>query len=664
MSALLERTLDKVEEALLLGHIEDCAVCRGEYDSLRSIREDLEGLGASYAPPPVDLLAGVLEGVTRLQGQEEASPDAVAMMLYLDDELDELGQARFNRQLANQPALQAEVVRLAGLDKDLKVLAALHYAPEVDLCAAVMDAKAQQEKENDSKFPGSQLPVAVLADLDAYMEDALDPAGFDRLLQAVASNPVVRAEYEILAALKSDLDTFGNNLAARTPQVDIAGNVMRSIHRERSNIVPLKPRSLTTDIKQKYRSIPWIAGTVAAVLAVLLGALITPRLLENGRQDVLIAQDNPPVLNGTNTPDSMGLRPIDSLIDAEANTPNPEIEAPPEQDSIQPPENTPEPASPKAVSLQDMIRARREAVLKDADALSRLAQWASLTPEEARALLEESGLTPEAILGAIQFLPPEEAASILLAALEQNPGDPYLRFALARTGMLTGDKAYENLAAWENSDPGNSLPLFMEARLRFAKGDFENALNALLNASAYDGATAYVLESTRQHAEALIASGMSPDMARYLAVTSAGSREYDQLNTLGRELLAYGDQYKAAGQYANAEYVYTAVLNLGTQIAQGASYASEQRAGMFTQMAALDALSMLYETIMAPENLAFIEAAFENLLQGLNELTSFLTAYNQLLDVGQSGENGLLGVITDLVLNGGDLNIFSGLAGQ
>lgn len=669
MSALLERALDKVEEALLLGHIDDCAACRREYESLRSIRADLEGLGASRAPAQVDLIAGVLEGVARIREQEDTDAEAVAAMAYLDGELDELGQARFERRLVTRPELQAELNHLAGIEKELEALAGHFYAPGVDLCDAVMAAKARLDEDEGASPPVPQLPVALMADLDAYMEDTLDATGFDRLLRAVASDPRVRAEYEALCALKAGLDTLGKSIAAKTPQIEITGAVMRSVHAtKRGKIVPLqsqaKAQAKHPSTKRPPRTIYWMAGAAAALLAVLLGALLTPGLLENGREDLLIAQDNPPLLNGTNSPESMGVRPIDSLIDADTNAPNIEIEAPPEHDSIQPPENAPEPSAPKALSLKDMIRARREAVLKDADALSRLAQWASLTPEEARALLEDSGLTPEAILGAIQFLPPDEAASILLAALEQNPDDPYLRYALAKTGMLSGDKAYENLNAWESSDPENSLPLFMEARLRFAKGDFENALNALANGIAYDGASSYVLESTRQHAEALIASGMTPDMARYLAVSSAGNNEHQQLTQLGRELLAYGDLYKDQGNYTGAEQVYNAVLSLGTQITQNAFYASEQRIGMDTQMAALDALSMLYETIMAPESLALIEAAFEGLLQGLNELTTFLTAYNHLLDAGHTGDGNLLSLVTELVLNGGDLNIFAGLSEQ
>ena len=661
MSALLERALDKVEEALLLGHIEDCAACRREYESLRSIRADLEGLGASRTPAQVDLIAGVLEGVARIREQEDTNPEAITAMTYLDGGLDELAQARLQRQLAARPELQADLNSLAALEKDLEALADRFCAPGVDLCDAVMAAKARLDEDEGASPPAPQLPVAIMADLDAYMEDALDATGFERLLRAVASDPRVRAEYEALCALKAGLDTLGKSIAAKTPKIEIASAVMRSVKGKRGKIVPLQSQAKRQTTKRSPRTIYWMAGAVAAVLAVFLGALLTPQILENGPEEILIAQDPSPVLTGTNTPESMGVNPIDSMIDADANSPDIEIEAPPEQDSIQPPDNDPKPSAPKALSLQDMIRARREAVLKDADALSRLAQWASLTPEEARALLEDSGLTPEAILGAIQFLPPDEAASILLAALEQNPDDPYLRYALAKTGMLSGDKALENLNAWENNDPGNSLPLFMEARLRFAKGDFENALNALANGVAYDGASSYVLESTRQHAEALIASGMTPDMARYLAVSSAGNNEYQQLNQLGRELLAYGDLYKDQGNYTGAEHVYSSVLSLGTQIAQSALYASEQRIGMDTQMAALDALSMLYETIMAPESLALIEAAFEGLLQGLNELTTFLTAYNHLLDAGHTGDGNLLSLVTELVLNGGDLNIFSDL---
>lgn len=532
------------------------------------------------------------------------------------------------------PACRAAFEALKALDARLHTLGAVsaQNAPEVDLVDAVMQGVSELKCGAQAVLD----PDSSDAGLMAYIEDELDDLSRARMERMLDAQPAVRAEVVALAALHAELQAIGDMAAACAPEVNLVGDVMRSITLAKApeaKSVPLRPRP-----RVHQRSAPvirrWQWAVLAAAASLVLGLwFVTSGLLSPSEDDVKVAQGKQaqPLPGKATKP-----------VDFQATTPlSREGETPSAGGSdIAPPVSISEgsgPAGPKAepknkgITLQDAINKRREMLLKDPAAFS---QWASLTPDEARQLLQQAGLSPEAIVGLAQWLPAEEAAGYLRSAVKQNPNDPYLRYALAKTLASTPNGAAESLlqlGEWGQKDSQNGLPHYMEARVRFAQGDNEGALNALTNGAGRSGASPYSLQTARNQQEALVASGMNPDAAKYVAASTAGGREYVDLVQLGKDLVQYGNYYESIGDHDTAQQIYQGARQLGAQLVEGATLASEQQAGYETELTALDALKEIYTMLQDPDTLHALEAAYTGVLEGLSQLVEFIGSLDELL---------------------------------
>ncbi len=649
LPAYLDGTLDEVTAARVRQCIESSTVCRQEVEALEALTRDLQGLGDALVSnaPVIDLVDSVMHGIALVKGDETvlaplAGVDSADVLEALAD------QPSVQERLAADSPFREEVDTLRGLHAELNALgeAWCEAAPEVDLVDAVMGRVAAYKQEAEAGID----PV-VQSELDAFMEDALDTEGMLRLEQVARANPVVSAEFEALRAMKTDLEALGDAIAPGTSEIDLVDSVLRRVEHKPAAVVPFRSHRKPA----ARRPAPvwrWVGVAAAAVVLVVLGMALRPVLftgMDSGRQQTA---EHP------NTVPESPAAPDGSVEDPSSGTGQDGLELArvlPKPLLLDPEPHGPrETSRTKARTLQEVLNERRNALLKDMDSLDKLGQWASLAPEEARELLEQTGLSPEAILGAAQFLPEEEAAAVLRAAVDANPEDPYLRFALAQNTPDV-EEAQDQTAKWQELDEANALPAYMGAELYFEAGDAESAVAVLEGAGAQEAASSYALDSARYQEEALVASGMDADVARLLVASTAGNREYGNLTQLGQDLLRYGNEYEAAGDLETAQMIYGAVENMGVQLATGASLVNEQMAGLTVESAALQAILGIAEVLQQPETILLLQDAIVGVSDMILSMTSFMESYDSQLQ--QDGVADALS-LADEVMAGNELGLF------
>jgi tetratricopeptide (TPR) repeat protein len=313
-------------------------------------------------------------------------------------------------------------------------------------------------------------------------------------------------------------------------------------------------------------------------------------------------------------------------------------------------------------TIEDVLQAKETALAGQADALSMLARWGALDPAVARRLFDEGHLTAAQITGMSRFLPEGEAVHMLREALKQDPDDAALRFALA--SLLVNDpdvydEAQQQLNTLRALAPDNALVGYMDARLRFAKGDFAGALEGIEFASRMEQAGAFGLDNARYHSAALQAAGLSSDLADTVAAFYGGTDEYGLITQMKSDLLGYGQYYQSLGEYDTAMMIYKSVGELGTQLMEGAAYTNEYLAGLDTQAAALDAMDVLANYIDIPGGLEVLQTTYNAFVESLNiflDYTHLLENLTHFKDI-----HNVLNVV-NVILQTGDISYLQQVA--
>lgn len=589
-------------------------------------------------------------------------------MAILDGELAESEAHDFYAHSRQCPACRAEFESISLLIRELQTYGDALYADVIapDIIETVLK-RAIQAKDAPLLAPHDEAEAAeILAYVDGDL-DELNQARFDRRM---AHDPRLQAEIAEYRVLQADLEALGQDLAASVPAVDLLENVMSALGTAEgfAKVSPFRTRPKPATARPVRRTAGhrlWLGLAGAAVLILGLSLLAWLADVSMSSDKIQVAQQSlvPPASgragDDSNAQDRTASEDQSEFVSVPEPISEPKGGGPLELEDSGPKTDTSEPGTSQGLTLEQVLQARRKALLEGADRLSLMGQWASLTPEEARELIRKSGLSREALIGASQFLSPEEAEAVLKAAISQSPDDPYLRYALAKNycqDNLHSAEALEQLNAWSNLDPENSLPLYMEAQLRFAQNDPEGALGALDTASSYGSASSYALGAAAYGERALVANGMAPDVARFLVATTAGSTQYSNVTDLGRDLVRYGQYYESLGDYDTAKQVYNAVRQMGVQLVEGAALSNEQLAGLDTQVVALDAFQQLYSIFQDPASQMILTAAYNTVLDSLALLGSFFTSFDALL----SGANpNTANRVASEVIRNGDLNILS-----
>ena len=472
----------------------------------------------------------------------------------------------------------------------------------------------------------------------------------DALEGHIAGCARCQEELQWLREMTGDLEALGDAVHQSLPTISLVDSVMAEVARMQvkppANVVQFEKKPRRSSSWPRWLSVP---AAAAAVLLVLWGAGY--RVTRTAPSDVVAKVDH----HGTDISSKGGeLRGTEWQSDVTTDIARP----------VSPDDGTGANSSPSAeIELDGLTTTQVLATLKngvsDPKTRSQLAEWATLSEDKARALLASLDASPEALIGAASALSGEEAERALQAAVKASPDDPYLRYALAN---VTDDptKQAAQLEAMTFLDPNNSMARFQLAANYLSQGDVDQASSALENARSLLSASAYSKEASTYHERALVESGMDAAVARALTALTAGSNQYQDITKLSNELLEYGRYYQEIGEYEMAQRIFESVDAFGSQVVAGANFTNEQLAGLDTQTDAIDALYQLGDYIQVPDNVATLRAETQQIVNAFYAIGEVLNGLSGLLS---NIDPNLLGILSDLILQNGDLNIQGLLAG-
>jgi len=526
--------------------------------------------------------------------------------------------------LQSDAALAGEYAALRHTDGVLRAMAAARVVPSLDV-----DLWPGIQELLDAADPALEAAIEALAP-----KDAAAPPGF--LDNIMASLPA-EDETGIDPALEGALISLGASYRAQVPAIDIVDAVLNQVKRggdSAGNIVTF-PQSSGMRRPVQERPLWYRTAAAAAVAALVFGAGFYLReLLPASPRQMDLARNGGP--NGASPATLAQTAEGEALHLAQATGPDGEML----DGDVTPPGPRSQPLGGRArpQTLKELVDTHLNAMRDDADALGQMGQWASLTPEEASALLEKAGLSSDALLGAAQFLPPEQAIPLLEAAIAANPDDAYLRYALADQYRGTDqDAAYlDSLRAWQTADPGNSLPYFLEAEMLLAQGDTAGGTALLNQAATASSAESYDSRRAIQHAAALEAAGYSSPDARYIAAVTAGSDEYAMLRGLGDGLMEQGRLLEEQGFADSAADVYDSLRVMGEQAELSARTPNTLTAALEIQESAIGALYALQD-LWQPETLDALEVMATEVVNGLQDVADLMGAITDSLGSDPAG---------------------------
>ena len=490
--------------------------------------------------------------------------------------------------------------------------------------------------------------------LPALAENPLGSEAEPSLLAHIRTCPDCAAEYRWLVSLCRELEVLGDAAVKTAPVVDLTDNVMKAVARlKQPRLVALAPARS----RRRFGHAWWLVASAAAAAALVAAVWIAGYRVTRPQAPSLAVQTP----GGPVAPTEEAVARFELARTAEA--PAEPVAASPFQkliDEMRPNAGAPAevvPGTKASLSVHEVLAARKDAVTNPAARLQ-LARWAELAAEKARELAANPDLPFGARIGAAGSLPPEEAQKILLAAVEADPDNAYLRYALGSTyGEEAGaaPKAAAEFAAQAQLDPNNALAYYRLAASLFAQGDPEGAVSALETAQTLAEANPYTQIAAGYQEQALAESGVAEEVARLLVALTAGTSQYGDLVGLGGQLLDYGKYYEQNGQTDLAEQIYNSVRIFGEQLAGNAVFANELLAGLDIQREAISVLSGLVEFMQEPDNVELLARQGGQLFEALNSIGSFFTSLNDFFR-NELGAD-VIGAFVDFVLGNGDLDV-------
>lgn len=491
------------------------------------------------------------------------------------------------------------------------------------------------------------------------LEGDLEPSVETDVREHMGRCPTCQREYRWLASACAGLEALGEEWSRQAPPVDLVDGVMDMVAR----VKEIRPQPVPFSPAPARRSMPWTgwlsltAGLAAAAVIVWIASLSffpaanQPKPGQHARATVTPDKFHRPThvaSNGKSRMSQTALQDMQTLFDAKRGSM--------EHKAPQPPDPSQEMARTKEPTLAELLELRKQAI-DSPDARTRLSLWATLTDAKARELAKDSGVSIDAKVGLIDSLPPEEAESVLMAAIESYPNDPYLRKELADLYSAqpgSEAKAAAQLQELGRIDPTNAYSSFKTASNMFTQGDVEAARLALEQARAQERVDTYTSAAAKHYELALEASGAKSDVAQTATALSAGTAEYAEAVNLGTALLEAGASLEQSGDSTLAMEVLGAVQSLGEMIVSNAAYSAEWLAGLDIQSAAITAQSETSAAQSSAETLSGLAEQMQELVAAYNDLAAFYRTLDQFFS-GSVSET-LFTLLAAIILQSGDLN--------
>ena len=512
-------------------------------------------------------------------------------------------------------------------------------------------------------------------DMLSHFEGGLDKPTEAALMGHLDMCCTCREVYECFDTLRADLEAIGDGIAASLTQVNVVEGVMEAVRqakRARRVIVSFEPPAP----RRRFGFLGWMGlGAAAAAILVLWFAgyrlMREPDLSPVMRQAKVEAQ-SPAAGPAADRPHA---KPIEApaskaaAAGAPSKTKSEEIKRLLSEESLTalPTESVTQKDKENS-DLQDItvaeILALRRIAAGDSDAdarqkaRARLAEWASLSERQARALVGSDGVSLDVKVGAAQSLPAAEAERMLLAAVEESPDDAYLHSELAKAYLDQPDKqaeATDQLLELSELDPDNALTQYRLASTLLRQGDVAGATTALDAARSLKSVDTYASEADASRQQALQAAGMTSDAARVLTALTSGMDQYVDLIELAGRLLEQGQQAEEQGNTSFAKDLYESVQMMGSQVAAASTLSSELMAGLDIQSSAIDSLYRVVGKDGSAEETQALAQQVNQLAEAYNSILQFFEGVNAFFS-GDVTEH-VLQLVSDFILDRGDLNL-------
>jgi hypothetical protein len=212
-----------------------------------------------------------------------------------------------------------------------------------------------------------------------------------------------------------------------------------------------------------------------------------------------------------------------------------------------------------------------------------------LTAEQVESYLKATGRKAANLLAAYRT---SSDAALLQEAMQKYPNDQQVAFEAVFDKALSAEQRRQWLNAFQKSAPDNALPNYLSALDYFKSGETDQALQALLAASAQPQFNDYTLDRWQDDEEAYLAAGYSPAEAKLLGGSQLLLPQLAQLKQLGLQMVDLAKAYGQAGDDASAQSLLQMTLGLGQSY--NGSYAGDcaisHLVGLSIQRLALSAM--------------------------------------------------------------------------
>lgn len=631
---ILENIESESEEVYLSEHIHLCSSCSDFYKDIQQVKNNLETLGLVIreAIPRIDVSENIKNELQKIKNgeiivreiieREDNIPELAEWHSYIENEMDEVARYRCELRLEKSSYVKQEIEDLINIHRAIDEIGNAWECPELD----------------------EDLMPRIMEKIQEYKLFAIEEKNYSEI-------GVIEEElYELSRAVSNSIQDIDltSKVTKKAREVSLESSKKGKSPRNIISILPVREKLENKKYSFKSYAIPIAIAVVLCItfLGVYFNNYFTK--IDDIKQVQVATGDVEKERQLSKTDSYETTQPF------YMNNNPPSIEREPHTEK-----RTRNRKNNYAEGLlSNWTKQLKDNALANAGKLMRMGVWATLTPEEARELLQKSGLSPEAVLGAVQFLPPDEARVVLQAAIDSNPNDAYLRYAMVQTlrkmDNVSEDELYTHLTTWSQLDPGNALPHFIEAELYFQNGEKDKAITCVADAGNTSNYNSYATITAKAYMEALLAKGIDPETAKLLASASMGLHEVQTIEEIAQTLMEYGRAYEESGDYNTALLIYEALRSLGIKVDMSSALIQERLAGLKYTQEAINAMFRLMNTTNSFSD----TQSLIDFTQTLNEMiTNYNLAINSFYSLFDSSDPTEVLRILNLYLSNGNASI-------